>query len=135
MSSQIFVNLPVKDLNRSVEFFTKLGYSFNPQFTDENATSMIISEHIYVMLLVEPYFKQFTDKEISDARKSTEVILALPLENREAVDAFIAKAVTAGATTPRPAVDLGFMYTHAYEDLDGHMWEVFYMDTSAMPQE
>jgi uncharacterized protein len=135
VSTQIYVNLPVKDLDKSVAFFTLLGYTFNPQFTDKNAACMIVSEdHIYVMLLVESFFKTFTPKPISDAKSSTEVLLALSCESREAVDAMVKKAVTAGGTTPTQPQDHGFMYQHGYQDLDGHMWEVMYMDMSAMPQ-
>ena len=133
MATQIFVNLPVKDLKRSVEFFTKLGYSFNPQFTDENATCMLVGENIFAMLLVESYFKTFITKPISDAKKGTEVILALTAPTRAEVDELIAKAVAAGATTLRPPQDHGFMYQHGYEDLDGHLWEVFWMDPNAAP--
>ena len=127
MSTQIFVNLPVRDLQKSVEFFGKLGYAFNPQFTDENATCMIIGDDIFAMLLVEPYFRTFIEKDIADARKTAEVILALSAENREAVDALVDKALAAGATEPRPAKDYGFMYQRSYQDLDGHLWEVFHM--------
>jgi predicted lactoylglutathione lyase len=135
MATKIFVNLPVKDLNRSIEFFTKVGYKFNPQFTDENATSMIISDDIYVMLLTETFFKTFTTKEIVDAKKSVESIICLSAESREAVDELVKKAVEAGATTPTPAQDHGWMYQHAYEDLDGHHWEIAYMDMNAFPAE
>ena len=128
MATKIFVNLPVKDLKRSVDFFTKLGYTFNQQFTDENATCMIISEDIYVMLLVEKFFKTFTRKEITDASKSTESIICLSADSKEAVDEMIRKAVSAGATTPRDKQDHGFMYEHGYEDLDGHLWEIMWMD-------
>lgn len=134
MATKIFVNLPVKDLNKSVEFFTKLGYSFNAQFTDENATSMIISEDIYVMLLVEKFFQTFTKKEITDATKATEVIVCLSADSREAVDELVSKAVAAGATTPNEPQDQGFMYGHGFQDLDGHLWEVVYMDPSAVNQ-
>ena len=127
MSTQIFVNLPVKNLQTSVEFFGKLGYTFNPQFTDENATCMIISDDIFAMLLVEPYFRSFIEKDVADAHKTAEVILALSAENREAVDALVGKALAAGATEPRPAKDYGFMYQRSYQDLDGHLWEVFHM--------
>ncbi|MES2669930.1 MAG: VOC family protein [Pseudomonadota bacterium] len=132
-SRQLFVNLPVEDLDRTVAFFTALGFGFNPKFTDENATCMVISEHIQVMLLVKPFFAGFTKKPIADARAATEVLLALSCESRDEVDAMVAKAVAAGAATPTPANDLGFMYQHAFEDLDGHQWEVFWMDASAMP--
>lgn len=133
MSTMIFVNLPVKDLKRSVEFFTKLGYTFNPQFTDENATCMVVSENIFVMLLVESYFKTFTHKPVADATQTTEVLIALSAESRAAVDDLVAKAVAAGGTTPMPAKDYGFMYQHGYQDLDGHMWEVVWMDPKAVP--
>jgi uncharacterized protein len=131
--AQIFVNLPVKDLKRSVAFFTRLGYTFNPQFTDENATCMIIGENLFVMLLVEKFFASFTSKPITDTSKSTEVLTCLACANREEVDRLVATARAAGATVPRPAQDHGFMYSHGYEDLDGHTWELVYM-SGAPPQ-
>ena len=134
MTTQIYVNLPVKDLDKSIAFFTHLGYTFNPQFTDQNATCMIVGESIFVMLLVEKFFQTFTPKQICDASKSTEVILCLSCDSREAVDALVRKAVAAGATTPNPPKDHGFMYGHGYQDLDGHLWELMYMDISAMPK-
>ena len=134
MATQIFVNLPVRDLDRSVRFFTALGYTFNPQFTDKNATCMVVGGDIYVMLLVEPFFKTFTPKPIADARSSTEVIIALSCDSRHAVDDMVRKAVAAGATTPMPAQDHGFMYQHGYQDLDGHLWEVLWMDMSQVPE-
>ena len=127
MARQIFVNLPVKDLPRSVAFFTALGFSFNPQFTNENATCMIVDENIFVMLLVEPFFQGFIKKEICDARKSTEVLVCLSCESRTEVDELVAKAVAAGGTIPRAPEDHGFMYGHAFEDPDGHIWELVYM--------
>jgi len=134
MGTQIYVNLPIKDLKRSVEFFNKLGFKFDPQFTDDNATCMIISDDIFVMLLVEKFFKTFTKNEISDATKSTEVILCLSAESKEKVDEMVKKAVEAGATTPNEKQEQGFMYGHGFQDLDGHLWEVMYMDMSAMDQ-
>jgi uncharacterized protein len=129
MSTQIFVNLPVKNLERSVGFFTALGYRFNPQFTNENATCMVVNEgHIYVMLLVEDFFATFTPKPIADASRSTEVLLCLSCESRFAVDALVAKAVAASAHTPYEAKDHGFMYQHGFQDLDGHLWELMWMD-------
>lgn len=128
----IFVNLPVKDLNRTKDFFGKLGFSFNPQFTDENAACMIVSESIFVMLLVEPYFQTFIKKSIVDAKISTEVLIALSCESREEVDDVVKKAVAAGGTTPSDPKDHGFMYQHAFEDLDGHIWELAWMDPSAI---
>lgn len=135
MAKQIFVNLPVKDLQQTIEFFTKLGFTFNPQFTDENATCMIIGENIYAMLLVEKFFKTFIPKkEICDARKNTEVLLALSVDSREQVDEFAQKAFDAGAMPARDAEDHGWMYGRSFEDINGHIWEVFYMDESAMPK-
>jgi predicted lactoylglutathione lyase len=131
MTTKMFVNLPVKDLGKSVKFFSALGFKFNPQFTDENATCMIVSEESFVMLLVENYFKTFTPKPVSDARKSTEVLICLSRDSREAVDEIVSKAVAGGASTPAPAKDHGFMYQHGFEDLDGHLWEVAYMNMEA----
>ena len=134
MATKIFVNLPVKDLNKSIEFFTKLGFSFNPQFTDEQATCMIIGENIFAMLMVEERFKDFTKKEICDAKKSTEVLIALDAESREKVDEIIKKAVAAGGSTYVEPQDHGWMYLHSFADLDGHQWEIAYMDESALNQ-
>jgi uncharacterized protein len=134
MSTQIFVNLPVKDLNKSVEFFTKLGYEFNPKFTDENATCMIVSENIFVMLLVEKFFKTFVPKEICDTTKSVEVLVALSFESRAAVDEIVRKAIAAGGSTYKEPIDMGFMYQHGFQDLDGHIWEIFFMEASEIKQ-
>jgi len=133
MATQIFVNLPVKDLNKSVAFFTKIGYTFNPNFTDENATCMIISDTIYVMLLVEPYFQSFTKKEIVDTKIAQECTICLSAENKEEVDKIISLALEAGGTTPGEVQDQGFMYQHSYNDLDGHLWEIVWMDPTAIP--
>jgi predicted lactoylglutathione lyase len=130
MATKIFVNLPVKDLNRSIEFFTKLGFSFNQQFTDETATCMIVTDDIFAMLLTEEKFKTFTPKEICDTRKYTEVLLALSYDSRSQVDEIVRKAVAAGGSTYNEPQDHGFMYTHGFQDLDGHIWEIFYMEPS-----
>ena len=136
MAKQIFVNLPVKNLNKTTEFFTKLGFKFNPQFTDENATCMIIGKDMYAMLLVEKFFKTFTpNKKISDARKNAEVLVALSVESRAKVDEMIKKAENAGGKEYRTAQDYGWMYGRAFEDINGHIWEIGYMDESKMPQE
>lgn len=135
MVKQIFVNLPVKDLDKTIEFFTKLGFKFNPQFTDENATCMIIGENMFAMLLVEKFFKTFISKEIADARKSTEVLLALSVGSRNEVNDMVNKAIKAGGKEPRHAQDHGWMYSRAFEDIDGHIWEVFHMDEGKMPEE
>jgi uncharacterized protein len=133
MHSQIFVNLPVKDLKRSVAFFTSLGYTFNPQFTDDNATCMILGDNLFAMLLTEKFFKSFNDKEITDTRKANEVLTCMACSSRQQVDDLVAKARAAGARVPRQAQDHGFMYAHGYEDLDGHTWELVYM-TGAPPE-
>ncbi|MBI4149589.1 VOC family protein [Candidatus Woesearchaeota archaeon] len=135
MAKQIFVNVPVKDLAKTIRFFTALGFTFNPQFTDENATCMIIGKDMFAMLLVEKFFKTFINKEICDAKKSTEVLLALSVESREEVDNMMKKAIAAGGNEPRAPQDHGWMYGRAFEDLDGHIWEVFYMNESKMPEE
>lgn len=134
MTKKIFVNLAVKDLNQSVNFFKKLGFNFNAQFTDETATSMIVSEDIFVMLLTHDKFKTFTPKAICDSTKNTEVLLCLSCESREAVDDMVSKAVAAGGTTYNEPQDHGFMYAHGFEDLDGHIWEIMYMEPSAVNQ-
>ena len=134
MSTKIFVNLPVKDLNKSVEFFTKLNFKFNPQFTDENATCMIVGEDSFVMLLVEKFFKTFTPKEINDAHKSTEVLVTLSADSREKVDEMVNTALRAGGKTSSEPQDQGWMYGRGFQDLDGHLWEIMYMDISAMNQ-
>jgi uncharacterized protein len=133
MARQIYVNLPVRDLKRSVGSFASLGFGFEPRFTDENAACMIIGENIYVMLLVEKFFKTFTKKELCDATKSTEVLVCLSCDSRAHVDDLVRKAVTAGGTAPNAATDHGFMYGHGFEDLDGHIWELIHMDASAQP--
>lgn len=132
MTTKIFVNLPVKDLNRAVEFFTKLDFKFNPQFTDKNATCMIISEDIFVMLLVEEFFKTFTKKEICNTSKNIEAIIALSAESKEKVDEMINKAIEAGGAEPRKPQDHGWMYDRAFEDIDGHLWEIIYMNESEL---
>jgi predicted lactoylglutathione lyase len=128
--TQIFVNLPVKDLPRSIAFFEKLGYRFNPQFTDANAGCMIVSDTIYAMLLAEPFFKTFTSKPVADAKKTTEALVALSAPSRAAVDRIVETAVAAGAKVVKDAMDHGFMYQWGFEDLDGHIWEYFWMDPS-----
>lgn len=127
MSTQIYVNLPVKNLDKSVEFFTRLGFAFNPQFSGEKAACMVVSEHIYVMLLRESFFQTFTPKFISDTSKSTEVVLCLSRDSREEVNEMVRLAVAAGAKTPCKPMDHGFMYQSGFEDLDGHLWEIMFM--------
>ncbi|MBI4210008.1 MAG: VOC family protein [Candidatus Diapherotrites archaeon] len=132
MPRKIFVNLPVKDLDKTKVFFAKLGFSFNTQFTDSNAACMIVSDDISVMLLVEKFFKTFTKKEICDAKRSTEVLLALNVEDRAKVDETIKLALAAGGKEAREPQEHGWMYGRSFEDLDGHIWEIFWMDEGAM---
>ena len=133
MARKIFVNLPIKDMERSQAFFKSLGFSFNPQFTNEQGACMVVSEDIFVMLLVEPFFQGFTKKPIADARKSTEVLVCLSCESRSEVDSLVQKALAVGGTGPNAPQDHGFMYAHGFEDLDGHVWELVWMDPAAAP--
>lgn len=133
MATKVFINLPVQDLDKSIEFFSGLGFDFNPQFTDENATCMVVSETIFVMLLTETYFKTFTKKPISDAKTATEVLIALDTDSREEVQQIVAKAEQLGASIYSEPQDHGWMYQHSFADLDGHQWEFAYMDLSQMP--
>jgi uncharacterized protein len=132
MTTQIFVNLPVKDLSRTVEFFKRLGFTFNPQFTDENATCMIINDNIFVMLLVEKFFKTFAKKEICDTTKDTQMIIALSTESREKVDEMMQNVFEAGGKESREPQDHGWMYGRSFQDINGHLWEIIYMDEKAL---
>jgi predicted lactoylglutathione lyase len=134
MAKQIFVNLPVKDLNKSIEFFKKLEFEFNTQFTDDKAACMIIADNIFAMLLLEKYFRTFTKKDIVDAKTGTEVLIALDAESREKVDELIKKALNAGGSLYAEPQDHGWMYGHSFADLDGHQWEILYMDEDALKQ-
>lgn len=134
MPRSLFVNLAVAELPRSIAFFSALGFSFNPKFSDDNAACLVISEHIQVMLLTRAFFAGFTPKPVADAHTETEALLAMSCDTRDEVDALVAKAVAAGGATLIEAKDHGFMYQHGFEDLDGHQWEVFWMDEAAFPQ-
>lgn len=133
MATKIFINLPVKNLDKSMNFFTNLGFGFNPQFTDDKAACMVVNETIFVMLLTESYFKTFTRKEICDAKKTTEVLIALDTQSREEVKQTIDKAKSMGAQVYAEAQDHGWMYQHSFADLDGHQWELVYMDETQLP--
>ena len=133
MFRQIFVNLPIQDMARSRAFFESLGLRFNPRFTNEQGACLEIGENFYAMLLVEPFFQGFTKKPVGNAHQATEVILALSVDGRAEVDEVVRKAVAAGASTPNAPMDHGFMYQHGFADLDGHQWEVFWMDEAAAP--
>ena len=134
MPTKIFVNLPVKNLDKSMDFFKRLGFSFNPQFTDETAACMVISDDIYAMLLTHSKFRVFTRKEIADATKTTEVLTALSMDTRDKVNSLVDTALASGATEAREPMDHGFMFERSFNDLDGHIWEIFHMDPSAIPQ-
>jgi hypothetical protein len=127
------MNLPVKDLDRSVQFFTALGFTFNQDYTDQNATCMVVNDDAYVMFLVEKFFQTFTSKEIVDATSATEAIMAFSVDSREAVDQMVSKALDAGGTESQPVQDYGFMYSHSFQDPDGHLWEVMWMDPAGPP--
>lgn len=127
MAKQIFVNLPVADVQRSITFFKRLGYEFNPQFTSEQGACLILGDNIFAMLLAIPFFQGFTKKPVADATQSTEVLTCLSCDSREEVDALVAKALAAGGTAPNAPQDHGFMYGHGFEDLDGHLWELVFM--------
>lgn len=129
----MFINLPVSDLEQTMKFFTSLGFSFNPQFTDENAACMVISEENYAMLLRRDFFKSFTSREIPDSRKFSESIISLTAENREEVDQMMDKVILAGGHPSGYVQDLGWMYGRGFTDPDGHLWEIFYMDMSSVP--
>ncbi|MFE7772740.1 VOC family protein [Streptomyces sp. NPDC057445] len=135
MNQMIFVNLPVKDLEKSKAFWSKLGYSFNPRFTDENGACLVFSDTIFAMLLTESRFKDFTQKDIADAATSTEVILALSAESREKVDELTDAALASGGSPANETQDHGFMYGRSFQDPDHHIWEVMWMDPKAVEGE
>jgi predicted lactoylglutathione lyase len=130
----IFPNLAVEDLDRSVEFFTKLGFTFDPRFTDDTATAMVVNDGAVVMLLVKDKFAEFTTKEVVDSRTQTEAIIALSAESREDVDAFAETALANGGSPAKEPMELGFMYGRSFQDPDGHQWEIFWMDPAALEQ-
>lgn len=132
MSRKLFVNLAVRDLKRSMDFFTTLGFRFNPQFTDANAACMIVSDEAFVMLLAQPFFKTFTTREPCDTTRQTEGLFGLTCESRAEVDQLVDTAVAAGGKRAMPPLDHGFMYGSSFYDLDDHHWEAFWMDPKAV---
>lgn len=135
MNRDIFINLPVKSLERSAEFFTKIGFSFDKQFTDEKGTMMIVNEKAWVMLLTEEFFQSFSKKAIGNTKESSEVIVALSATNKEDVDNQAVKIKEAGGKIVGKINEMdGAMYGIRFEDLDGHLWELFYMDMKAIQQ-
>ncbi|MGX5816688.1 VOC family protein [Chitinophaga lutea] len=135
MVSQIFVNLPVSDLQRSIKFYEALGFSFNPQFTDEKAGCLVLGDNIFAMLLTREFFGGFINKPVGDPAAATSVINCVAVESRAKVDEIVAKAVKAGGASPMQPADHGWMYQHGFQDPDGHVWEVMYGDMSQLPQE
>ncbi len=133
MSRQIFVNLPIKRIDRTQAFFTHLGFTFNQKYSNEQGVCMVVAPDISVMLLVEPFFQTFTKKPIANAHETVQVLICLSCESRAEVDELVVKALAAGGTAPNPVQDHGFMYGHGFTDLDGHVWELAYMDPNAAP--
>jgi predicted lactoylglutathione lyase len=133
MATKIFVNLPVKDLNKSKDFFTNIGFTINPQFTDDTAACVVISEDIYAMILTHAKFKEFTKKQIADATQTTEVLTCLTTDSKDKVNEMVDKAIAAGGTEARDPMDYGFMFARSFNDPDGHIWEVMWMDMNAAP--
>jgi len=135
MTTQIFVSQPVDNFEASKDFFSKLGYTFNPQFSDENGACIVISDTIYLMLVARTFFQTFTKKEVVDASKAVERSITLSAESKDAVNEMVAKALSLGATLTEEATDYGFMYMHGFDDLDGHHWEYMWMDPNGMPEQ
>ncbi|MBD0333655.1 MAG: VOC family protein [Chitinophagaceae bacterium] len=135
MKPKIFINLPVADLRKSMEFYTKIGFENNPQFTDDTAAAMVLSEEIYVMLLTHAKFSAFTSKQISDTSTNASAIYALEVGSPDRMNKMANDALAAGAKESAGAKDYGFMQQRSFEDIDGHLWEVFYMDMSKFPQQ
>jgi predicted lactoylglutathione lyase len=133
-AKQIYVNLPVKDLQKTIAFFSELGFEFNPQFSDDKAACLVIGENIFAMLLVEEFFQGFTKKEIPDTSRNAQVIVAVSADSRAQVDEIVNKALAAGGASANDPTDHGFMYEWGFQDLDGHHWEFNYMDVSALAQ-
>ncbi|MCS3505336.1 MULTISPECIES: VOC family protein [Achromobacter] len=133
MHKQIFVNIAIGDMQKSQDFFKKLGFTFNPDFTNEQGACMVISDDIYAMLLTRDFFQGFTGKPLVDAKEATEVLICLSCESRAEVDDLVARARAAGGTVPREPQDHGFMYAHGFEDLDGHIWELVHMAPGEVP--
>lgn len=134
MSKKIFINLPVADLQKAMDFYTAIGFTNNPQFTDATAACMVLTDEIYVMLLTHPKFKEFTKKEIGNTANTTSVINSLSVDSNDEVNTMIENALKAGGKEPNEAKDYGFMQQRSFEDLDGHHWEVLYMDMTKFPQ-
>jgi predicted lactoylglutathione lyase len=134
MTTQIYVNLPVKDIKKANEFFLSLGFTFNEQYCNEQATCVFINTDAYIMLLSESFFKSFTQKEVAYGDSSTEVLVCLSAESKEKVNEMVEKALTIGGIEAKVMVDVGYMYSRSFHDLDGHIWEIMWMDPAGFPQ-
>jgi len=130
----MFVNLPVRDLDRSKAFFGRLGFSFNPKFTDDKAACMVVSDLGFVMLIHETFYRTFTNRELCDTTRQNEGLVALSCEDRAEVDRFVGEAVEAGGSRAMPPIDHGFMYERSFYDPDGHHWSVIWMDPEVAQQ-
>ena len=135
MATKIFINLPVADLKKAMNFYSTVGFTNNPQFTDDTAACMVLTGEIYVMLLTQKKFGEFTKKEIADTKKTVSVINSLSVDSNDEVNTMVEKAVNAGGKEPSEAKDYGFMQQRSFEDLDGHLWEVLYMDLTKFPRQ
>jgi len=133
MMEQIFINLAVADVNKSMDFYTQLGFKNNPQFSDEQGKCMVWSEHIFVMLLSNDKFKTFTEKPLADTKKQIAGLFSLSVASLDRVNEIVDKGLTVGGVEPTPMKDYGFMQQRNIEDYDGHTWEIFYMDMSKLP--
>ncbi|MDQ8011749.1 MAG: glyoxalase/bleomycin resistance/extradiol dioxygenase family protein [Flavobacterium nitrogenifigens] len=134
MKTKIFLNLAVKDLNRAVSFYNGLGFSTNPKFTNEKGACLVIDENIFVMILAEEFYQTFTKKQICDSTTTSEAIIAISVDTREQVDEMMEKAIKSGGTDYNQTNDYGWMYQRTFLDVDGHHWEVFFMDESQIPE-
>jgi predicted lactoylglutathione lyase len=135
MSTKIFINLPVTNLPKAMSFYTAIGFTNNPQFTDETAACMVLTEEIYVMLLTHAKFNEFVTKAIGDTSKTVSAIYSLSVDSIEAMNSIVDKALQAGGKEPSEPKDYGFMQQRCFEDPDGHLWDVFYMDMTKFPQQ
>ena len=135
MATKVFINLPVRNLEKSMNFFSNLAFTFNPQFTDEKAACMVVSNNIFVMLLTNNYFQTFIGKNICDTAKATEVLIALDASSRDEVKEMVHKAQASGGRIYASPQDHGWMYQHSFADLDGHQWEIVYMDETQLPNQ
>ena len=135
MKSQVFINLPVSNLNKSADFYTKMGFTINPAFSDESAKCLVWSEEIFLMIMTHERFKSFATKPLADTKNNLAGIFALSVDSLEKVNTIAGNAINAGGTEPKPLQDHGFMQLRTIEDFDGHTWEIFFMDMTKLPKQ